>query len=94
MKKLLLLTVIAFMFGSFTEANAGYALFQQRKMLLDKKLKSLELQKEYREQKGVKDEAIEEEIRRLDEEIKKLEGLEELENRISGDVTPKFNGIG
>ena len=91
MKKLLSLAIIALMLMPVTETEAGYALFQQRKIELESRLNSLELQREQRKTEDKSIEALDEEIKRTREELQKLN---EAENKINLDETPEFNGIG
>ena len=78
MKKLLLLTLAALIFMPLTKADAGYALFEQRKLLPDNEMNNPR-------------EKTEQEKQKLEEKMQKVK---EAEEKMSGDKTPKFNGIG
>ena len=78
MKKLLILALAALIFMPVTKADAGYALFEQRKLMLENEMNSPR-------------ERTEQEKRKLEEKMQKVK---EAEEKMSGDRTPKFNGIG
>lgn len=110
MKKLLCLAAVMFILGTAAYSEAGYALFQQKKIELEAKLKTLELirekQKDARrknetgKKEDVKNGAVHKELRRLDEEIERIqEELRKLNdvNKENAekirDVRPNFNDI-
>ena len=100
-KKFFALVIIFVMFFS-SSAFAGYAKFSQRKKLLDATLEAARLRQEGKANKeirqnlknmGFKEESIKYILENLDKETEKLKKSGALDN-FSGDVTPKFNGIG
>ena len=68
MKKLLLPALAALIFMPITKADAGYALFEQKRLLPDNEMNNPHERTEQEKQK--------------------------LEEKMSGDKTPKFSGIG